>query len=307
MRQFQRYSIMTVLSLGIACTNSNAPHQSENTVPLGPATITSTSVMNYSATGTTITTRNGDSISLHSYCSGADLVTWSDTTQGTTATVEYALIGSGSLRFYYDPPASFALTATVKLYYDLTGSGGASGLIGTWTIRDFSYEVRQGGVTPQQTAKLDSLVASSKKLFVNGAYAISYTFSSTAITIVLSTASTAATGFINRWNSLGDSARYDVALTKLNPSTVLLLGNKTHESVTIYSDEKYNTCYFSSNAQNAPYTWFVNPTSCPNATQPAWYTQFLSDNAKTAALSKRMPVDAPATLFPRLPPPWPPR
>ncbi len=81
-----------------------------------------------------------------------------------------------------------------------------------------------------------------------------------------------------------DTTQYSLTVDSL--SHCLITINSTlsgGEKVTIYGDGDQNVHYSSSNAAHAAYIYYKAPPStesCPNATRPTWWAEFLTSNKK---------------------------
>jgi hypothetical protein len=132
-------------------------------------------------------------------------------------------------------------------------SGSGSGLPGTWnavdTVEDF----------PVQMVFTDSTVA---------------------FTLVPAPRCWADSDYV-RYQWPQDSADYRLTLNRVSCTEVRLIGDSTHETVTLTWNSSGNMTVAGSAAGHSAHTWYRNPTTCPNSLYPDWYYDyFLSPNAR---------------------------
>jgi hypothetical protein len=144
---------------------------------------------------------------------------------------------------------------TMNLYMDtipatLRRIGSGTGLIGSWTPNDTAMDMP------------DTLV-----------------FSATTLTAYGGGGNGNSCPADNYIQYSSDTAYFNGTAVQLSCTQVRLTGNVTSEQVTITWDTNGNMIYTSTNTARTPYTWYQNPTSCPNNWTPDWF--YSNDGFKT--------------------------
>ena len=189
----------------------------------------------------------------------------------TTMTMKYIITGE-TLSVWYASSTGDALSADQSagiLVYLRQGRG--SGLIGTWTMI--------GGK--------DSL---SSPVDTTGAgYSTSDVTEFTGTTMDSYCKGTPAQNAYETYKALFASMpEYQITVTQPNDLTVQLHGATSGETVSITYAADYSSITFSSSVQgNAPHTYYLNPSTCPNDIMPTWFYSFLEANI-TPTTSKRL-------------------
>jgi hypothetical protein len=169
----------------------------------------------------------------------------------------------------YDQALSFVLDGNVlKLAFDsdtavFIRAGIASGLQGQWSLSDTSI---QGGSV--------MLYITANTLTITETYIDCY----------------ADDWMLYDWAY--DSAGFNGTAAELSCTQVRITGNTTGEQVTITWNNNGDMTYTSTDAAHAAYTYYQNPTSCPDDYSPDWYYSypdgfFYSNQSAPAAAAKR--------------------
>jgi hypothetical protein len=248
--------------LDMTCSGSTSPSSDTGATVISGTPITYSTIPGDS-TGDTIV-----EISLQANrCTGNNLV--SGTLDTSKSLYKFSgdslLTTDASLTAAYFADAALRL---VEIWYAFTGgTHSGSTISGTWTL------VGAKGVPSQ--ARTDSIIASR----LPAVLARGITFSAAGTSIQPYSLVTFADDFITGWNT-ADSALYSIKVTKLAPSMVTLLGDTSGYTATVWEDAIGNVNYSNSYSEYGPYTYYADPTACPNNRYPVWWTQFLSANRR---------------------------
>jgi len=257
-------SILAFLVLsGITCSNSTSPANNGG----GATTLSGTSITYSTIPGDSV----GDTIVeiklQPNRCNGNNLVVG---TQDTSKELykfsgDSLLTTNGSLTATYF--SNFALRNTTIWYVFLGGTHSGLSFSGTWTL--------VGAKGDPSTARTDSIIAAQlPNILEHG-----ITFSATGNQIQSHSSITFATDFIASWNAL-DSAFYSIVVTNIAPNMVTLTGDSSHYTATVWEDASGNVSYSNSYSEYGPYTYYANPSACPDNPRPVWWNQFLNANRK---------------------------
>jgi len=74
---------------------------------------------------------------------------------------------------------------------------------------------------------------------------------------------------------------------------VVIHGNTTGETVTINWNGNGDMTYTSTVGGHTAYTWYKNPTSCPNNWTPNWFWTFINGNAPVPAAKRAVVPSVP--------------
>jgi hypothetical protein len=246
--------------------------------------------LNYSQHGNLIIISQAYQISRYSYCSGNSLSEYFDTIQPGYDTTEFA--NSGDTLWLIMPPETTTSTYTAyqtELVFLRNGTG--TGLVGKWKVCGIDYRILSGSFSTGERQSLDSSNAGMVAMY--DSMGVEYVFTGTMIKFGVHGGYNYAGEFITSWNSSydpmsADSAVYDISVVPVSNTKVKLFGRKSGELVTIVwtSGSAPDQTYTSSNPAHAPYTYFQNPTACPDNPEPDWWTDFLSANQKTGLLKR---------------------
>lgn len=268
---------VVVMALFAACGDKKG-----NTV-YGHGPQVNTETIDYTVSGNDLILQPPQEYSSYSYCDGDSLVTQIDTQQAETMPIE---LSGSTLALVINEQSLDTSNAVVEYLINLSRNDAGSGLVGTWTYSSCSYRVVSGTPTPGEIAQINVDVTGMTAYLSS----MQMTFSSSQVTISEVINSTFAQDFIDNWNGNGaysDSAMYAITVKQLSAASVELDG-RNGEKVTVSEDADYNDTYTSTVAAHTAYTYFSNPTKCPDDNEPTWYQDFLDANQKTAALAKRV-------------------
>lgn len=137
------------------------------------------------------------------------------------------------------------IQSTDTAYYDRSGTG--SGLTGTWVVVSAPY-----GWPSQLDVTATTIVATFSG--PNSCYADDFM------------------SFDWAYDSIG----FNGTAQKISCSQVKVIGKTTGDTVTITWNDNGDMTYTS--AGHAAYTYYENPTSCPDDYSPSWYYTFLGQN-----------------------------
>lgn len=208
----------------------------------------------YTVSGDSMSIYEPPQISSYAYCNGATLVTQYDTLGGTFG-MRYTVSGN---------TLSLNECDTVYMSCDtenLTRVGSGTGLIGTWVFTTYLPDT------------------------------LWLVFTATTVSVYFTGSSSnycyADDWMANEWQY--DSIGFNGTATELSCTQVRITGNTTGEQVTITWNNNGDMTYTSTNAAHAAYTYYQNPTSCPDDYTPDWYySGFIYSNQNTpAAAAKR--------------------
>lgn len=206
-------------------------------------------------------------------------------------TLSWAIVGD-TLRFPIERDTSSSFDGTAKSITGITERwlnhvrlSGTSGLSGTWRAVSFGERVVFGD-TPGGNDVFDEY---NRKTFA----LVERTLSFADGRLTNTTTSPVARWFLAQWNGdivnpmlwsgTADSARYDIAVELLDERQVRLTGRKSAEIVTIgWSLDQQ--VYTSSVATHPAHVYYRDPSSCPNASKPVWWQDFLAANERSGML-----------------------
>jgi hypothetical protein len=271
------------------------PHDGSNPVGGGPATMTMPGTFRATADSiyVSITTPSDTS----SYCMQDSLVTRIDTggVQDESG-IPYSLSGN-SLTLYSSPVFGDSTGYDVIDTMILIRMGSGAGLQGVWNLSSYGYKVLSGILPDSVRHEMDSTIADMNQKIRSGEMSAQLTFSGNQFTEVFSSQYSYdwAGTYIHYWTSCNgstynpDTCTYAVSAVKVNSTTVQLQGKKTNETVTITWNTANDQVYTSSDTSHHAFTYYTNPTTCPNPAAPDWFSSFLVANIKS---STAMPKQA---------------
>jgi hypothetical protein len=151
-------------------------------------------------------------------------------------------------------------------------SSSADNLEGDWAFSTIDLGALAFLIPKDSKASLDSIMGGDEieGLFVlnidNGTIAITMSKEKIGKTVVFSAV---------------DTAVYDIDVEMKEPYQWELTGNKSEEVVTITIHDNGDITYRSSVSEDRePYSFYIDPTECPNEMSPSWFDLFLEDNVR---------------------------
>jgi hypothetical protein len=242
-------------------------------------------VMSYTISGNNIITLSTLKIDTLKSCNGSVMTTRYDTvSKPGYDTVAYVLTSNTLIVLGVNGGDSGSFTnPAAKVVYDqvFTRQGTGTDLIGSWKSTGRQYRLVSGTLTSAERQQLDSaMVADAAQMAVGNYTELSIT--ADKINVYqhgIINNSSWADYFIAGWNN---QQLDSITITKINDSSVRLVGRTSGETVTITNSTDGIT-YTSSNSAHAAYTYYNNPTTCPNDYYPSWFWLFLAANPKAAA------------------------
>ncbi len=241
-----------------------------------------------------IITPTTDVITEKDTCAGNTLVHVSDTAlkAGVNDTTRYKIVGDSL--FIDDTLATLGSGAVVVKGECFTRTGSGSGLVGTWTAADplnglETYAVISGTLTPAEKNTLDSTYAPQTvaiNSFQSGVYNITVGATSSSDSLVDSL------DFVGMTLAEFTAETSSIAMSVSRPSvnTIRYIGNKDHDTITQKFESvqgaNYTITYTSTLPANIEYVYYSNPSACPDAFLPPWFTSFGTANAKLHGTAK---------------------
>jgi hypothetical protein len=267
---------MSIAALSLLSCSKSSP-----TVYSGGQLYSETETLTYSSSGSILYVTNP--LDIYRYCDGTNLI--ADTSYPETMPLSFVLSGNALTLTALDTLDSSQ--AVVQQNTNLARVDAGSDIQGTWRELPGTYHIVSGTPTAGELQDLDGQLASLQ-------CQLSYMSNGVRITaaqITISTTYSAADDFIATWNGTcneqsADSTGEAITVRKINESTVQLTGTKSGEKVTITTDAQNNISYTSSIAANTAYTYYDNPTTCPDDYAPAWFTTFVTANSSSSTLAK---------------------
>ncbi len=263
--------LSTLFFLGLQAFLSSCTQELVDVGPNGEAVSQKAS---YSVMGNQfITTRN----IIGNYCEGDSLITGSD--RSLIDTFGFKISGDTLSQITQDTLTSGAV---VNRMLNSQRIGTGTGLLGSWKVMGFSYDIVDGEPSPNEEANLmsDAALYSKVLLYQN----ILYTFLEKDMYYTVDVKS--AEEFIAAWNGndfptdYPDSAQYDVTVEKVDQYTVKLTGRINGEAVTVSEFQNGDRIQSSSDSTHKTNHYYGVAKSCPNTYEADWYQSFLNANIK---------------------------
>ncbi len=209
----------------------------------------------------------------YTYCDGNTLKSQKESSEVITDTVQYLVsknIFSISYSKFY--PSSLA---NVKFTNTYNRQGGGTTLLGTWIFTHEDYVILNGSLDSADKISADKSISLLNNKVLNGAI-ITIVFTATKSDSYYLRAPIFAERFIMDFNA----AKFHGTVTKVDHNTVQLVGNISHEVVTISENTNLEIIYTSSDTTHKTFTFSEVPKSCPDIYRPDWYAIFLDANPK---------------------------
>ncbi|MGA2505942.1 MAG: immunoglobulin domain-containing protein [Chitinispirillaceae bacterium] len=194
----------------------------------------------YTVSGDSMSIYEPPQISSYTYCNGTTLVTQYDTSGGTFG-MRYTV--SGNILSLYECDTVYMFCDTENFIRVGTGTG----LIGTWIFNTYLS---------------DTLIFTPTTVAVYFSGSNNYCYADDWMS----------------WDWAYDSIGFKGTAAEISCTQVKITGNTTGEQVTINWNSNGDMTYTSTNSGHAAYTYYQNPTSCPDDYSPDWYYTFLGQN-----------------------------
>jgi len=241
--------------------------------------------VDYVILGNAIIVETQEDIEIFSYCSFADELVL-DTFYFEEAgfdTTEFEIVGNTFV--LAGDIDTLESGAVIQYFTTLTAVSNQSGVTGVWNNPTPGYEVLSGSMTAAEKIELDQELAFII-MMMSEMSQVTYYISNTQIIIhipeeINSNLDYFAEDYYEQYyaDSL-DAAQAAITLETIDNATVKLTGGTTGEIITVSQDNQGNRTYTSNNPDNADYTYYQNPTSCPNENRPDWMLAFYLDNGR---------------------------
>ena len=246
------------------------------------------------------------------YCNGDSLEVYIDSAYTEPESGTPYSISNNTLTIII-PSDTIGYQLTYTETFTRSGPGIGTGVQGTWNATSTGYQVLYGTLPDSAKRSLDSMVVAANQRLASSEVSLQFIFSGTQFTEVMSYKDISSSGvwaddYVSSWTDCNysygmDTCSYAVTVVKLTNSSVQLHGKTSGETVTISFSAAGDETYTSSDATHPAGTYYENPVSCPNS-PPAWFSTFLTANAKTGL---DLPKKSAQQMVPKKPPlpKWP--